>query len=155
METKTINESSAVGLGKEADVATRCRTAKELSTRGEYEAAREALGDLWPGIGRPPEVEGLAPADQAELLLRVGALSGYLGSSGQVPGAQAYAKDLITRSIRAYQTLGNQDRVAEAQNDLAICYWREGAMDEARVFFREALVGDTDPTIKFKILVNM
>jgi tetratricopeptide (TPR) repeat protein len=50
--------------------------------------------------------------------------------------------------------LGNKDKAAEAQKDLAICYWREGAMDEARVFFREALAGATDPTIKFRILVN-
>jgi len=53
------------------------------------------------------------------------------------PGAQAFAKDLITRSIRAYERLRDKDRMAEAQADLAICYWREGAMDEARVFFEK------------------
>jgi tetratricopeptide (TPR) repeat protein len=154
METKIINKAPTSGIAVKADVAARCRAAKELSFQGEYEAAREALGDLWPGIGKPLSTEGLAAADRAELLLRVGALSGWLGSSGQVAGAQAYAKDLITRSIRAYETVGNKDRVAEAQKDLAICYWREGAMDEARVFFREALAGANDPTIKFMILVN-
>lgn len=153
METKIVT-NTAVGLGKETDVATRCRTSEELSTRGEYEAACEALGDLWPGIGKRPQIEGLALVDQAEVLLRVGALSGWLGSSGQVPDAQAFAKDLITKSIRAYEALGIKDSVAEAQDDLAICYWREGAMDEARVFFREALVAATDPTLRFKILVN-
>lgn len=154
METNIINKSEAAALGKVTDVATRCRTAEELSTRGEYEAATEALGELWPGIGNTPEIERLSPPDQAEVLRRVGALSGYLGSSSQVPGAQAFAKDLITRSIRAYQALGNKNRVAEAQADLAVCYWREGAMDEARVFFREAIAGATDPTIKFRVLVN-
>ena len=154
MQTKIINKPPAARRGIEVDVATRCRTAKDLSTLGEYEAARQALGDLWPGIGKPPEIEGLALEDQAQVLQRVGALSGYLGSSGQVPGAQAYAKDLITRSIRAYETLGNKNGGAEAQGDLAICYWREGAMDEARVFFRESLAGATDPALRFKILVN-
>ena len=154
METKIINKPPAASRGNEVDVATRCRTAKEFSLKGEYEAAREALGDLWPRIGQPPEIEGLGAADQAEVLLRVGALSGWLGSSGQVPGAQAFAKDLITRSIRAYERLRDKDRMAEAQADLAICYWREGAMDEARVFFREAIAGATDPTIKFRVLVN-
>ena len=154
METKIINKPPAARRAKEVDVATRCRTAKDLSTLGEYEAARQALGDLWPGIGKPPEIEGLALEDQAEVLQRVGALSGYLGSSGQVPGAQAYAKDLITRGIRAYETLGNKNGVAEAQGDLAICYWREGAMDEARVWFREAIAGAIDSAIAFKILLN-
>src|SRR6267142_3843165 len=154
METKILNKTAAAGHSAAFDVATKCRIAEELSTRGEYEAARSALGELWPGIGKPPQIEGLVPADQAEVLRRVGALSGYLGSSGQVPGAQAFAKDLITKSIRAYEALGNRDRVAEAQNDLAVCYWREGAMDEARVWFREAIAGATDSAIAFKILLN-
>ena len=154
METKIMNKSSATGIGAEAGVAERCRTAKELGVRGEYEAACEALGDLWPGIGKSPQIEGLAAEDQAQVLLRVGALSGWLGSSGQVPGAQAVAKDLITKSIRAYQALGNRDGAAEAQNDLAICYWREGAMDEARVFLQEAVACASAPTVKFSVLVN-
>jgi tetratricopeptide (TPR) repeat protein len=154
METKILDRSPNTRVDAVGDVAARCRTAEELSTRGEYEAAREALGDLWPGIGNPPKIDRMYPSDQAEVLRRVGALSGYLGSSGQVPGAQAFAKDLITESIRAYQTLGNKDSVAEAQSDLATCYWREGAMDEARVWFREALAGAVDPAVQFKILVN-
>jgi len=154
METKIADKSTAARRSATTDVATKCRIAEELSTRGEYEAAREALGELWPGINKPPQIEGLVPTDQAEVLRRVGALSGYLGSSGQVPGAQAYAKDLITKSIRAYESLGNRDRVAEAQNDLAVCYWREGAMDEARVWFREAIAGAIDSAIAFKILLN-
>jgi tetratricopeptide (TPR) repeat protein len=153
METKTVNRSTAAN-SVTTDVATRCRTVNELSTRGEYEAARDAFGDLWPGIGKSPEITGLAPTDQAEVLLRIGALSGYLGSSGQVPGAQEYAKDLITRSIRAYEALGNPDKIAEAQNALALCYWREGGMDEARVWFREAIAGAVDPAVRFNILVN-
>jgi len=154
METKIINNTPAAGFAKETDVAARCRTAKELGIKGEYEAARETLGDLWPGIGKPPRIETLALADQAQLLHRIGALSGWLGSSGQVAGAQDYAKDLITRSIRIYESLGNNDGAAEAKKDLAICYWREGAMDEARVFFQEALVSASDPATEFRILVN-
>lgn len=154
METKILDQSPHTRVDAVGNVAARCRTAEELSIRGEYEAAREALGDLWPGIGNPPEIETLSPTDQAGVLRRVGALSGYLGSSGQVPGAQAYAKDLITRSIRAYQALGNKDSLAEAQSDLATCYWREGAMDEARVWFREALACAVAPVVQFKILVN-
>ena len=92
METKIIKTAPAVGISPKTDVAERCRAADELSIQGEYEAAREALGDLWPGIGRPPRIEALAPADQAEVLLRIGALSGWLGSSGQVAGARTTRK---------------------------------------------------------------
>ena len=154
METKIAAKSRTAPVRSDANATTKCRTAKQWSDLGEYEAAREALTGLWNGIGQSPNVEGLSPADRADVLLRVGSLSGFLGSSAQVPGAQEFAKDLITKAIRAYEELGNGNSVAEAQNDLAICYWREGAMDEARVWFREAINGAADPAIKLKILVN-
>ncbi len=134
------------------DAGAKCRAAKALASAGDYEAAREALGALWSGIGVRPDVESLSPKDQAEVLLRVGALSGWLGSSNQVPGAQGLAKDLISESIRAFEALGDQEKIAEAQSDVALCYWREGAMDEARVWFREALSKATDPANRLRIL---
>ena len=154
METKIVNKSTNTRVTAATDVAAKCRAAKEMIDSGEYEAAREALEGLWCGIGERPQIEGLSPADQAEVLLRVGALSGWLGSSGQISGAQEFAKDLISESIRAYEALDNREKVAEAQNDLAICYWREGAMDEARVWFREALSRAKEPSNLLRALVN-
>ena len=138
METHIFTKAQAASTGVEQGIGAKCRAAKELMSVGDYEAARMALGDLWAGIGARPKIEGLPPSGQAELLLRAGALSGWLGSSNQIPGAQAFAKDLISESIRHFDALGDVEKVAEAQSDLALCYWREGAMDEARVWFREA-----------------
>ncbi len=135
------------------DPGAKCRAAKALASSGDYEAAREALGDLWGGIGQRPDIDGLPPRDQAEVLLRVGALSGWLGSSSQVPGAQGFAKDLISESIRAFEELGDLEKVAEAQSDLALCYWREGAMDEARVWLGLALSNATKPGNLLRVLV--
>jgi tetratricopeptide (TPR) repeat protein len=150
IETKAMGSASLADLG----VSVRCQRAKELQSRGEYEAASESLGEFWAGIGKRPPVEGLSPLEQAEVLGRVGALSGWLGSSGQVAGAQEFAKDLISESLRTFQTLNNGDGIAQAQSDLAICYWREGAMDEARVWFNEALDAADSPVLKHRILVN-
>ncbi|MDX6557865.1 MAG: MalT-like region, partial [Blastocatellia bacterium] len=153
METKTVNQSPEQ-VRVEEDVAQRCAAATNLMRRGEYDDAREALGDLWGGLGERPKVEGLSQSDQAEVLLRVGALSGWLGRSRQAPGAQALAKDLISESIRAFEKLGPQERLAEAQSDLALCYWREGAMDEARVWFSEALSNANEPANRLRVLVR-
>ena len=136
------------------DVGAKCRAAKALLNAGDYEAAREALGTLWGGIGVRPDIEDLPEKEQAEVLLLTGALSGWLGSSSQVPGAQGFAKDLISESIRAFEALEDQEKIAEAQSDLALCYWREGAMDEARVWFREALSKATNPANQLRILVR-
>jgi len=153
METKTLNKT-AEQISVHADVTERCRVVKKLTSVGNYEGAREALGELWGGIGNRPRIEGLPPNDQAELLLRAGALSGWLGSSSQVPGAQGIAKDLISESIRAFEVLGHREKIAEAQSDLALCYWREGAMDEARILFREALAKAADPANSLRILAR-
>ena len=154
METRIPTEPQVTATGVVQDAAAKCRAAKNLMSAGDYEAAREALAGLWSRIGERPRIEDLPPKDQAEVLLRTGALSGWLGSSGQVPGAQGFAKDLISESVRAFEALGDQEKFAEAQSDLALCYWREGAMDEARVWFREALSKAVDPANRLRILAR-
>ena len=140
METKSVKGSRVIDAQAGSYTPAKSRLVADLQNRGEYEAACEALGVFWRGIGNRPEVGSLSAADQAEVLLRVGTLSGWLGSAGQIPGAQAFAKDLISESLRAFEALGDQkNKVAEAQGDRAICYWREGALDEGRVWFKEAL----------------
>src|SRR5713226_6824635 len=116
-----------------------CGLAKQLEKAGEYEAACEALGEFWPERDRPPRLEGLDQATTAEVLLRVGALAGWLGSAHQAAGSQETAKNLITRSVDIFEELGQAERVAEARGDLALCYWREGAFDEARIVLRQVI----------------
>lgn len=154
METQNPTDSQFTTASVIQDAGAKCRAAQKLMSAGDYEAAREAMAGLWTRIGERPNLEGLAPKDEAEVLLRVGALSGWLGSSSQVPGAQGFAKDLISESIRAFEALGEQEKIAEAQSDLALCYWREGAMDEARVWFRESLLKATAPANRLRILAR-
>src|SRR5215212_3273639 len=121
------------------DVLLQCKRAKELEEAGEFNQARETLAPYWQALGEKPRVENLPDATKAELLLRAGTLTGWLGSARQVQGAQEVAKDLISESASIAERLGLTEKAAEATVDLAICYWREGALDEARVTLRHAL----------------
>src|SRR5690242_3763194 len=112
----------------------RCRLAKQLEEMGQYEAAREAMDDLWSGFNDPPDLEGLEQQTVAEVLLRVGTITGWIGSIRQIEGAQQAAKDLMSESIVIFHSLGDYKKVAEAQTEIAVCYKREGALDEARVW---------------------
>jgi tetratricopeptide (TPR) repeat protein len=136
--------------------ALRCRLASEFIHIGQYESAREALGDLWQGIGQRPKVEGLEEAIAAEVLLQCGSLSGWLGTSKRAESAQDAAKDLISEALRLFEANGLQARVSEAQYELGVCYWRAGAFDEARVILREAIskLGENDIGQKAKILIR-
>src|SRR5712692_4352256 len=116
-----------------------CGLAKQFEKAGEYEAACEALAEFWPERHGPPTLGGLDQATTAEVLLRVGALAGWSGSADQTEGSQETAKDLITRSVEIFEGLGQSEHVAEARTDLALCYWREGGFDEARIHLAGAL----------------
>lgn len=133
-----------------------CARAKELEETGKFEDARLTLGDFWQRVGDRPKVEGLEESPRADLLLRVGALSGWLGSARQIPGAQEIAKDLISESSAIFEKLGQTEKVAEARVDLGICYWREGALDEARITFDDALqrLGNLESEQKLRALLN-
>src|SRR5918993_1193809 len=98
-----------------------CAQAKQLEEASEFQDAREALAEFWQRIGDRPKVDGLNPEGQAEVLLRAGALSGWIGSAQHVAGAQEIAKDLISEAARIFETCGLSERVAEARVDLAIC----------------------------------
>jgi tetratricopeptide (TPR) repeat protein len=116
----------------------RCQVAKELEDAGDYDAAGEELAEFCPDRYEAV-LEGLDSAAQAEVLLRVGALAGWTGSASQAGGAQETAKDLISRSIEIFEQLGETSRVAECRSELAVCYWREGAFDEARIVLLDVM----------------
>lgn len=133
-----------------------CEMAKGLEEAGEFELAEETLRPFWQGLPHHPNVSGLGERAKAELLLRTGTLTGWIGSAKQVPGAQEIAKDLVSESANIFAALEMVEKEAEARIDLAICYWREGALDEARVTLRHVLdvLGETQTEQRLRALLN-
>src|SRR5260370_7073249 len=134
--TALRNQSRDLTLAERAEIC--CRLAKQLEKAGEDEKACEALSEFWPERVGPPKVDDLDEPTQAEILLRVGASAGWLGSANQTTGSQEMAKNLITKSIEIFEGLGQYERGAEARPDLALCYWREGGFDEAPLHLHPA-----------------
>jgi len=139
LQTQLLHRIDDLTLSRDERARLRCQLAKELEQGGNYDAAHGAMGDLWQRMGERPVLEGLNQHTAAEVLLRAGALSGWLGSAKQVEGAQEMAKNLISESITIFESLQETEKAAEAVTDLAYCYWREGAYDEARVMLHNAL----------------
>ena len=136
-------------------VLERCRQAADLTHAGQYESAAEALGEFWRGVGVRPDVEGLEEKASAEVLLQVGALSGWVGASRPGSGSQEAAKDLLSESAAIFERLGESGRAAAARSDLALCYWREGAYDEARVLLTSALDALTETAERATAILRM
>jgi CheY-like chemotaxis protein/tetratricopeptide (TPR) repeat protein len=133
-----------------------CCLAKQLEKTGEYEAACEALNEFWPERNRLLKLDGLDEPTQAAVLLRAGCLAGWQGGADQTAGSQETAKDLITKSIEIFEGLGKSEEAAEARGDLALCYYREGAFDEARIHLASALnrLGEDDSERRAILLIR-
>src|ERR1700759_2063009 len=139
ISSQLLQRIADTSLPRDERARLRCQLAKELEDVGNYEAAREAMGELWSRVGELPVLEGLDEATAAEVLLRAGVLTGWIGSVKQIEGGQGNAKNLISESIARFEVLHDTRKIAEAQMELGHCYWREGAYDEARVWLKEAL----------------
>src|SRR5215204_5621887 len=132
-----------------------CKEALKLERAGDYEGARFSLRVLWSGrIGNRPRLAELSEDTQAEVLWRVGSLSGWLGSANQIAGAQYFNDTAPTESITLFESLGEQDKRAEVMGDLALCYWRSGAQDEGRALFRQAVDAAQKSETKLRTLTN-
>src|SRR5882724_227727 len=133
-----------------------CRIAKQFEKTGQYESAREALIEFWPAPDQEPKLEGLEDAIRADVLLRVGALAGWLGQTNQMVSGQETAKNFITQSLDIFNRIGRSEKAAEARGDLALCYWREGSYDEARIHLASALgeLGDQNHELKAILLIR-
>jgi tetratricopeptide (TPR) repeat protein len=150
---KQLDVAPATSVGR---ALPRCRQAADFIFKGQFEAAGEALGDLWRGIGQRPETARMEATTEAEVLLQCGTLTGWLGSTRHVAGAQEQAKDLLFEALATFRSQGMASKASEAQYELGICYWRLGAFDEARLMMTEAMksLTDEDVELKAKILIR-
>src|SRR5438105_11012154 len=111
LQEQLAAESSSTAIAELSGKVQRdCLVAKRFFDRGQQEAARKALSEVWQRIGERPNLEGLDELTQAELLLRVGIISSTIGSVSQIEGAQEFAKDLISESARIFERAGLNER---------------------------------------------
>jgi tetratricopeptide (TPR) repeat protein len=152
--SQALKEAEKTGI---SDVIAMCDLAKELEDSGEYKKASEALGKWWQGIGVKPHINKLSIDRKAAILSRVGALSGWLGSMKQIPDSQEKAKDLLSEGSDLFQKIEDHQNWAEIRSDLAVCYWREGSFDEARVILQNVLDKDftLPPELFGKVLLRL
>lgn len=125
------------------DPLKRCAKASELIYSGQYEQAREVLGSLWRGVGERPAVESYPLETAAEILLRCGVLSGFIGAA-QATNMQEKSMDLLSEALRLFEACNNPSKISETNCELGCCYFRVGAFDEARIVYAEALNGAED-----------
>ncbi len=151
-----LKELDNPALTRNERILLRSRLASEFIHVGQYETAREALGELWQGVGKRPEIDKLKPLIAAEVILQCGVLSGWLGGVQHIAGAQEKAKDLIFEALRMFKAQDQHAKVSEAKYELSKCYFRLGAYDDARAVLEQAIKGldEKDNDLKAKIYIR-
>jgi len=133
-----------------------CEAAKALEYKGEYEGARKLLGDYWTHIGARPAVDHLQPTTAGEILLRAGVLTSAIGSKREIADSQETAKNLIFESLTIFRSRHYRKKIAEAQTELALCYWRTGELNNARDLLNESLaLLTTQSDVKAKAVIRL
>ncbi len=156
LSTSRLRVLENQGFSMERRAELRCELARELEEKGEYEAARKVLSPHWRSLDERPKLADLEPGTAAEVLLRAGTLTGAIGSKNQIGDAQETAKNLITESLTIFQSLSYRKKIAEAQTELALCYWRTGEINEARDLLQETLSQLTvDSGLKGKVVLRL
>ena len=147
-------EKQSLSVDRRAQLS--CELAKDREYKGEYEEAQTALRYLWPGIGERPNTEGLETNTAAEVLMRAGVLTGIIGSKNQIQDTHDAAKDFITESLTMFEAVPYPKKIAEAQTELALCYWRTGEYENAAGLLKLALSHlSTDSELKAKSILRL
>jgi len=111
----------------------------KLERSGRYEEALAELRPIWEDTNSFPDVGELAPRKAAEIILRCGALIGFLGQIKQIPNSQEKSKNLITEARRRFLDIYDIEKIIECENYLALAYTRTGEYAEAGAWVEEAL----------------
>ncbi|HKR14900.1 MAG TPA: hypothetical protein VJT15_22745 [Pyrinomonadaceae bacterium] len=136
---RTLAKLDTSHLSANATALLLCERALELKERGEFDAACEVMRPIWRQLGERPDTEGLHPLTTAEVLLCAGILTGWIGGQNQIKEADEWARDLLTESMRLFEIEKDAKKVAQARTEIAYCYRRAGSLDEARIWFTDAL----------------
>jgi tetratricopeptide (TPR) repeat protein len=153
---KQLNDNQSLQTLTDTEALRSSELARQFAEKGDYDTARNELGYYWQGIGQRPRIDGLHQFVQAEILLRVGSLTGWIGSAQNIDGSQESAKNLLTESVELFENLGDLDKASEAYVDLAICYCRCGALEESRVILEQILATEhTSPHQRARAILNL
>jgi tetratricopeptide (TPR) repeat protein len=110
-----------------------------LERCGKYDEALAELRDIWDDTTKFPDVEDYESRTAAEIILRCGAVIGFLGHNKQIPNSQEKSKNLLTEARNRFLDIYDVEKIAECENYLSLAYWRTGELVEAESFIEEAL----------------
>jgi len=126
-----------------------------LERCGKYEEALAELRHIWKDTNDFPDINGFVPRAAAEIILRCGALIGFLGQNKQIPNSQEKSKNLLGEARNRFLDIYDVEKIAECENYLALAYLRGGEMVEAETWVEEAFSHSLNETSETWLYANL
>jgi len=126
-----------------------------LERCGKYEEALAELRQIWKDTNDFPDVDDFVPRVAAEIILRCGALIGFLGQNKQIPNSQEKSKNLLTEARNRFLDIYDVEKIAECENYLALAYLRGGEMVESEIWVEEAFSHSLNETSETWLYANL
>jgi tetratricopeptide (TPR) repeat protein len=128
-----------------------------LEAQGRHEEAERLLSGVWAGAGHVPDIGTLPPLGGAALLLRAAVVTGFVGGTRKIPGANLTANRMLRDAVQLFKRAGSLEGCAEAVSELAYNVRRLGRLPRARrlAHFAAKLGAQASPTIRAAILLRL
>jgi len=131
------------------EVQILCSVARDQIAIGNYQAAALIL-KRWAVPGEWPPLHSLNACVAADLLFTGGNLFGWIAGSEPILHGHKHAEALLNGATALFEQLGISCRSAEAQVELARCYYRQGLLDIARETISKSLSKLPDDQMELK-----
>ena len=109
---------------------------------GDYLNAYQLLSVFWNDFRVNPNTAELSDDVVAEIFLRCGSISGYLGRSGKINEAQETSRKLLFEAKQKFTKLQLSSKEAECNNYISLSYERTGDIKTAREYLESAFEAD-------------
>ncbi|HVE57238.1 MAG TPA: hypothetical protein VNB22_10450 [Pyrinomonadaceae bacterium] len=127
----------------------------KLERCGKYEEALAELRHIWKDTNDFPDIDAFVPRAAAEIILRCGALIGFLGQNKQIPNSQEKSKNLLTEARNRFLDIYDVEKIAECENYLALAYLRTGEPVEAEIWVEEVFSHSLNETSDTWLYANL
>lgn len=139
-ESSTDNRIEAITEKEVIGILTR---AQNFEFSRQVQENLDCLSPLWNYYTDRPQIEPFSPPVQAEILLRCGAILSYYAHYKYLD-YQNLARLWLNESVELFKSIGISDKIAEAETELAMTYWREGRNSEALGWLESASIKVTN-----------
>ncbi len=151
MKTQNIPKTNKALEVSEKEILNLLAQAKNLEFCRQVDKAIDTLKPVWKEISKRPAIDDYSSTVKGEILLRCGSLLSYYSNYKQFEG-QETSRDWLSEAVRIFKQAEVTDKIAEAETELAMTYWREGRNDEALIYLLEASAKVAKP--KIRIIAN-